>query len=71
MCLAQPGKIVKIDKKKKRAIIDFEGLKKEIDISLVKRVKPGDFVNIHAGFAIQKLTQRDAKAILREYGKIS
>ena len=62
MCLAYPGKIEKI--KGAKAIINFSGVKKEANISFVK-VKKGDYVIVHAGFAIQKLTSEDAFAALK------
>jgi len=66
MCLAFPGKIEKI--KGQKAIVDFNGIKREVNISLVK-VKVGDWVNVHAGFAIQKLSKKDAFFILKAYEK--
>jgi hydrogenase expression/formation protein HypC len=62
MCLAYPGKIEKVIGEK--AVVDFSGIKKETNISFV-RVKKGDFVIVHAGFAIQKLTREDAFAALK------
>ena len=58
MCLAIPGKIIKIDCEK--AIADFNGIQKEINISLVK-IKVGDYVIVHAGFAIEKTDKKTAK----------
>ncbi len=57
MCLAYPGKIESINGEK--AIIDFSGIKKESNISLVD-VAVGDYVIVHAGFAIEKLNTDDA-----------
>lgn len=53
MCLAFPGKIISI--KKDLARVDFNGIKKEINISLTPEVKKGDYVIVHTGFAIQKM----------------
>lgn len=52
MCLAIPGKILKI--KDQLAVVDFQGVQKEINISLVD-VKIGEYVMVHAGFAIEKM----------------
>ncbi|MEF3691438.1 MAG: HypC/HybG/HupF family hydrogenase formation chaperone [Candidatus Moraniibacteriota bacterium] len=57
MCLAFPGKIKKI--KGQNAVVDFDGIEKEINISLVSDVKKGDFVIVHAGFAIEKVSQEN------------
>ncbi|EKE16122.1 MAG: hydrogenase maturation factor [uncultured bacterium] len=66
MCLAFPGKIVSIDGQK--ATIDFDGVKKDANVSMVD-VKIGDYVIVHAGFAIQTLTNEDAMEVLKEYEK--
>ena len=55
MCLAFPGKIKKITGQ--NAIVDFDGIEKEINISLVGDVKIGEFVIVHAGFAIEKVSE--------------
>lgn len=57
MCLAFPGKVISI--KNDAALVDFDGIKKEVNITLVD-VKKGDYIIVHAGFAIQKLTEEDA-----------
>lgn len=50
MCLAIPGKIIEIIKNKDGdvAVVDYGGLKKEANISLVD-VKEGDYVLVHVG----------------------
>jgi len=67
MCLAIPMKV--ISKKGNTAIVDLDGVRRQIDISLVSKVKIGDYVIVHAGFAIQKLRRKDAEetiALLKE-----
>lgn len=59
MCLAIPGKIISIDKKTHHAKVSFNGMEKNINCELVK-VKKGDYVIVHAGFAIQKLQKEEA-----------
>jgi hydrogenase expression/formation protein HypC len=68
MCLAYPGKVIKI-KNKKYGIVDFGGITKEINLELIKKPKIGDYVNVHAGFAIQKLSQEDALELFKIYEK--
>ena len=64
MCLAIPGKIVDIDAEQERAIVDYgDGTKREANITLVE-VRIGDYVLVHAGFAIQVLDEKDAKETL-------
>jgi len=64
MCLAIPGKIKSINVKNHRAKVDFNGVEKEVNCELVK-VKKGDYVVVHTGFAIQKLDQKEARETLK------
>jgi len=59
MCLAIPAKIKSIDKD--RAIVDFGGAEKCISLGILSGVKKGDYVLIHAGFAIGKVNKQDAE----------
>ncbi|MBF0119870.1 MAG: HypC/HybG/HupF family hydrogenase formation chaperone [Desulfobacterales bacterium] len=63
MCLAIPSKIVSICDK--NATIDINGVKKNISISLVEDVKIGDYVIVHAGFAIHKIDEESAQESLK------
>lgn len=59
LCLAIPGKVVKLDKEKKFAIIDYSGEQRKASIELVD-VKPGDYVVVQAQFIIQKIPEKEA-----------
>lgn len=64
MCLAIPGKIIELDTKRQSAIVDYgSGTKRKANVSLVQ-VKIGDYVLVHAGFAIQVLDKREAQETL-------
>ncbi|HBU69353.1 MAG TPA: HypC/HybG/HupF family hydrogenase formation chaperone [Elusimicrobia bacterium] len=71
MCLAIPGKILSIGKEK-RAEIDFGGVVRPVQMDLMPEAKIGEYVIVHAGFAIQKLSKKDAletlKLIQEAYG---
>ncbi len=69
MCLAVPSKIVEI-KDNNIAVVDIEGVKKEILIDLLDEVKVGEYVLLHAGFAIQKLDEEEAKKTLEIFQEI-
>ena len=62
MCLAIPMKVTKKDGI--FAIVESGGVKKNINISFLKEVKIGDYVIVHAGFAIEKLNEKRAKETL-------
>ena len=60
MCLAIPSKIISIEES--RAMIDVYGAQRDISLMLLEdQVKVGDYVIVHAGFAIQKLQEEVAK----------
>ena len=64
MCLAVPGKIIEIEKDSEHAIVDYgDGTKRKANISLVE-VKIGDYVLVHAGFAIEVLDEKEAQKTL-------
>lgn len=69
MCLAIPAKVVEIGKGKgkeearAKAKADFGGVSREIDVSLVD-AKVGDYVMVHAGFAIEIMDEHEAKETL-------
>ena len=70
MCLAIPGKIVEIDTKNQHATIDYgDGTKRQANVSLVD-VKKGDFVLVHAGFAIEVLDKKEALETLNLFREI-
>ncbi|MFL0246753.1 HypC/HybG/HupF family hydrogenase formation chaperone [Candidatus Clostridium stratigraminis] len=58
MCLGLPLKIVKIDNKE--AIGELNGVKRKVRIDLIENLKIGDYVMVHAGFAIEKLDESSA-----------
>ena len=62
MCLSVPGKIVKI--KKNLARVDVGGMLRDISLDLCPEVSIGEYVLIHAGFAIQKVDEKEAEETL-------
>ena len=64
MSLAIPGKIIEIKPDKNHAKVDYgDGTKRRANISLVD-VKKGDYVLVHAGFAIEVLDEKEAEKTL-------
>lgn len=61
MCLAVPGLI--LDIQGDQAEVDFGGVARRANVSLVD-VSVGDYIIVHAGYAIQKLSPEDAKETL-------
>ncbi|MEM0217421.1 MAG: HypC/HybG/HupF family hydrogenase formation chaperone [Candidatus Nezhaarchaeales archaeon] len=70
MCLAVPGKVVEV--RGDRALVDFGGVRREVMLSLLeKEVRPGDYVLVHTGYAIQVLDQEEAEETLRLWREIA
>jgi len=69
MCLAIPSRIVQIDDL--RAVVDVYGARREINLMLMpEEVGIGDYVLVHAGFALQKVEQESAHEALQMISKI-
>jgi len=67
MCLAIPSKITQIENN--MAVIDVDGVRRECSLLLVEDAQVGDYVIVHAGFAISKLDETAALetlALLKE-----
>ena len=62
MCLAIPSKITKIENN--MATIDVEGVQRQASLLLLEDARVGDYVIVHAGFAIQKLDEASAQETL-------
>jgi hydrogenase expression/formation protein HypC len=62
MCLAVPMKVMQITDD--MATVESAGLRREVGIMLLDKVKLGDWVIVHAGFAISKLTKKQARQTL-------
>lgn len=63
MCLAIPSKIIDIDSN--MATIDVDGVRRQTSLLLLEDARVGDYVIVHAGFAIQKLNEASALETLR------
>ena len=69
MCLAIPSRIVQIDDLS--AVVDVYGARREINLMLMpEEVVIGDYVLVHAGFALQKVEQESAQEALKMISSI-
>ncbi len=69
MCLAVPLRLVSVDGT--YAVGEVGGIRREVSIMMTPDAKVGDYVIVHAGFAIQVLDQREAEEnleLLRQIG---
>jgi hydrogenase expression/formation protein HypC len=68
MCLAIPVKVIKI--KDNSAEVDMAGTKRTVDVRFLEDLKIGDYILVHAGFAIEKIDEEQAKETLELLDKI-
>ncbi len=57
MCVGLPAKVVAL--KNGMAVVDASGAKREVSAELLDELEPGDYVMVHAGIAIAKITEED------------
>ncbi len=69
MCLGIPMRIIGI--KGDLAKVETGGLKRTVNIQLLPQARRGDYVIVHAGFAIEKLDKKRAKESLSLISRIA
>lgn len=65
MCLGVPGKVVEVNTADQRAVIETMGVKRQVGTQLVEEVQPGDYLMVHAGYAIEKINTGLALEMIR------
>jgi len=65
MCLGVPGKVVEVSTTGHRAVIETMGVKRQVGTQLVEQVQPGDYLMVHAGYAIEKINTDLALEMIR------
>ena len=69
MCLALPAKVVAIDEQTDMATVALGEVKKDVSLALVEDVGKGDFVLIHVGYALNKISPEEAERTLRLFAE--
>lgn len=72
MCLAIPGEVLSIVERDGllEADVRFGGIHRRICIACTPEVKPGDYVLAHAGFALQRIDETEARDTLEMLGEL-
>ena len=70
MCIAAPAKVLEINKETNSLVADFGGVRQEAKLDLLGDVEVGEYVLIHAGFAIEKLSEEAAKESLEAWEEL-
>lgn len=69
MCLAIPAKVIAIEDN--MAVVELGGVTRQASLMLVPETKVGDYVLLHAGFAIQRLDEEEAQETLRLFAEMA
>ncbi len=69
MCLGVPAKI--LETSDEVAIVELGGVRREISVMLIENASVGEWVIIHAGFAIEKLSEEEAEQTLALFREIA
>ena len=70
MCIAAPALVVEINKDDNVLFADFGGARQPAKMDLLPDVEVGEYVLIHAGFAIEKLSEEAAKESLEAWEEL-
>ncbi len=74
MCLAIPAEVVAIKDGGQTATVSLEGVRKDVSLALLNDVKPGDFVLVHVGYALNRIDAEEAQrtlALMAELGEVN
>lgn len=63
MCLAIPAKVIRVEGS--QALVSIENVEYTASLLLLDDVNPGDFILLHAGFALEKIDPEEAEETIR------
>jgi len=72
MCLAIPAQILEIDPAADTAIVSLSGVRRPVSLALINDAEAGDYVLVHVGYALNKISADEAErtlAMMREIGE--
>jgi hydrogenase expression/formation protein HypC len=70
MCLALPARVVALDRDAELATVEMDGVKKEVSLALIDDVAVGDYLLIHVGYALQRLSEQEAMRTLALFDEL-
>ncbi len=69
MCLAIPMQLIKVEGV--LGIVELDGIRREVGLDLIDQAQVGDYLIIHAGYAIEKLDEAEAEKTLRLFRELN
>lgn len=70
MCLALPARIISVSAAADTGVVEISGVKKEISLALVGGVQVDDYVLVHVGYALNRLSEDEARATLALFTEV-
>jgi hydrogenase expression/formation protein HypC len=73
MCLAVPGRLESIEGDAPeflQGMVDFSGLRRKVSLAFTPEAQPGDYVLVHAGFALSVVDEEEARRIFDELRRL-
>ena len=63
MCLALPAKLLETEDigDNRVGVVELEGARRQVFLNFIPEAQPGEYVLVHAGFAVSRLSQREAQ----------
>ena len=71
MCHAIPAQVVAIDEASDMATVSLDGVKKDISLALVQDVQVGDYLLVHVGYALNKVSPEEAERTLELFAEMA
>jgi len=69
MCLALPAKVISIDETSDTALVALGEVDVTVSLALVEDVKQDDFLLIHVGYALNKISEQEAEQTLKLFAE--
>ncbi len=69
MCLAMPARVVEM-KDDDQAVVELDGVRKEISVALIEAPRVGDYVIVHVGYALSRLDPDEAAKTLALFAEM-
>ena len=70
MCLAVPTRVESLDSAASTAIVELDGIRKEVSTLLLDEVEIGDYVLVHVGYALERIDLEEAEKTLALFAEL-
>jgi len=70
MCLAVPTRVESLDSAASTAVVELDGIRKEVSTQLLDEIAIGDYVLVHVGFALERIDPEEAEKTLALFSEL-